>query len=285
MMTTLQTVGWLPLVACPDCGGSMEPASDAPPRCNACRRTFEAAAAGLNLLPAGEEIRTSPRAARNRLRQYFVGAVYVPHESATIRRALTRVFAALGPNDWGVNLGAAETKLHPRLLNLDIDAAPEVDVVATAYRLPFRDGSLACVVSQETFEHLADPDLAAREAARVLRPGGLFYLQTPFIIGFHSGPNDYWRFTHQGLAEILSAAGLELIETGASAGAGRALFRITVEFAATLAASLWRRLYYPAKAAAAVVCTPLRWADAIVGQPGEFNRISAGFYAIARKPG
>jgi hypothetical protein len=112
----------------------------------------------------------------------------------------------------------------------------------------------------------------------------MFYLQTPFIMGFHSGPHDYWRFSDRGLDELLTRVGLEVMEIRASVGAGTALYRIAVEFWAALAAAVWRRLYFPIKAAAAVACSPLRWFDWLLSSAGETNRICAGYFAIARKP-
>lgn len=51
--------------------------------------------------------------------------------------------------------------------------APQARFVdGNAYDLPFRDGSLDAVTCERVFQHLADPDRAAREIARVLRPGG-----------------------------------------------------------------------------------------------------------------
>jgi SAM-dependent methyltransferase len=201
-----------------------------------------------------------------------------------VRTALQVVLGVIKQHEWGLNLGSADTDLHPRLLCLDVAVSPNVNLVATADRLPLIDGSMACVVSQEVIEHLPDPLAAAREVLRVLRPGGLFYLQVPFIIGFHSGPHDYWRFTHAGVAELLDRAGFEAVEIGAAVGAGTSMYRIAVEFAATLAASLWRKLYMPAKGVAAILCAPLRLADFVAPQHSDTNRICAGFYAIARKP-
>lgn len=40
------------------------------------------------------------------------------------------------------------------------------------YDLPFPDGSVDAVTCERLFQHLEDPDRAAREIARVLRPGG-----------------------------------------------------------------------------------------------------------------
>jgi SAM-dependent methyltransferase len=195
------------------------------------------------------------------------------------------VLSVLGDSSWGLNLGSANTRIHPRMLNLDIAASENVDVVATAERLPFRENTLACVVSQEVFEHLPEPAAAAaREVLRVLQPGGLFYFQVPFVIGFHSAPHDFWRFSHRGVEHLLTAAGFEVVEIRAAVGPGTSMYRIGVEYFATLAAAVSRKLYFPAKALAAVICAPLRWTDFIAREYSDTNRIAAGFLAIAKKP-
>jgi SAM-dependent methyltransferase len=290
LVSTLQhDADWLAIAACPDCGLSIERetgAGDSIARCTGCRRVFAAVDGGINLLPDSMELRVNRAAPTGGgWRSKFVGAVYTRHNrSPNIRRALGKVIASLDAGGWGLNLGSANTRYHDRLLNLDIAASEKVDIVGTAERLPIRDNSLACVVSQEVFEHLTDPAAAAREVLRVLKPGGLFYFQVPFIIGFHSAPHDFWRFTHRGVDQLLTTAGFEVVEIGAAVGPGTSMYRISVEYFATLAAAVWRKLYFPAKALAAAICAPLRWTDFIARDYGDTNRISAGFLAIARKP-
>ncbi len=45
--------------------------------------------------------------------------------------------------------------------------------------LPFSDASFDVVVSFDVFEHIPDSDAHLREVRRVLRPGGVYLLQTP----------------------------------------------------------------------------------------------------------
>ena len=49
-------------------------------------------------------------------------------------------------------------------------------------RLPFQDGSFDLVMSHAVIEHVAEPGAYLREAFRVLRPGGLMFLETaPYL--------------------------------------------------------------------------------------------------------
>ena len=156
--------------------------------------------------------------------------------------------------------------------------------MASLESLPLRTSSLRLVVSQEVLEHLADPAAALREIARALEPGGLLYVQTPFIIGYHAAPRDYWRFTAEGLRELLENAGLAVERLEPSAAAGTGLYRVAVEYLAVCAARLHRALYLPAKACAALLCAPLRWTDPWTAGGPENDRIPGGFLALARKP-
>ncbi|UYN85596.1 MAG: class I SAM-dependent methyltransferase [Cyclobacteriaceae bacterium] len=52
-------------------------------------------------------------------------------------------------------------------------------VQSPAEQLPFPDQSFDLVHSNHVFEHLADPMAAAKEAYRVLKPGGVVFIEVP----------------------------------------------------------------------------------------------------------
>lgn len=86
------------------------------------------------------------------------------------------------------------------------------DAFAAAGAQPFRSGSMDTVVSFSVVNYLRDPSELAREAARVLRPGGIALIEFPQMEPILEPPNDYWRFTRYGAALLLEPAGLEPIE-------------------------------------------------------------------------
>ena len=83
-------------------------------------------------------------------------------------------------------------------------------------RLPFRDGAFDLVVSNDVLCHLqvADDAGAAAELARVLRPGGVLYLQLPAFERLRShhdiAVHNRHRYTGEELRHLLAGAGLRV---------------------------------------------------------------------------
>lgn len=82
------------------------------------------------------------------------------------------------------------------------------DINGDLLALPFPDGAFSGVVLTEVLEHCTDPPRAMREVFRVLRPGGLLLVTSPFCWPTHGVKGqyqDYWRFTRQGWELLLKA--------------------------------------------------------------------------------
>jgi SAM-dependent methyltransferase len=88
------------------------------------------------------------------------------------------------------------------------------DKVGDVTALPFEDEELDAIVCTEVLEHCVDPFKAVDEMHRVLKPGGLLLVTSPFIWPWHGTNNypDYWRFTDQGWQYLLRAFGSVKIE-------------------------------------------------------------------------
>ena len=67
--------------------------------------------------------------------------------------------------------------------------------------------SFDCVFSNNVFEHVPEPWLAAAETGRILKPGGLAMCLTIFSWRYHPVPGDYWRYTHSALELIFERYG------------------------------------------------------------------------------
>jgi SAM-dependent methyltransferase len=82
-----------------------------------------------------------------------------------------------------------------RYIGLDFVAGPGVDVVlADPYVFPLDSGIADAVVSSSCFEHSQFFWLTFLEALRLVKPGGVLYLNVPSNGLYHRYPFDNWRF-------------------------------------------------------------------------------------------
>lgn len=82
-----------------------------------------------------------------------------------------------------------------RYVGVDFVQGRNVDIVLdNQYQLPFADSSVDIVVSSSCFEHSAMFWVLFSDIVRILKPGGLFYLNAPSNGVFHRYPLDCWRF-------------------------------------------------------------------------------------------
>jgi SAM-dependent methyltransferase len=219
-------------------------------------------------------------------RRRFVKSVWATHNnSPQIRKTLKDRLSQLEQGSRGLNVGSGSTVLHPRLVNIDILPAPGVHVLATSEQLPFPDGVFDLVMSQEVLEHVRDPFESMREMKRVLKQAGVLYCQVPFVIGYHPGPTDFWRFTREGVCQLVEQAGLECGEVIMAVGPGTGAYRIIVEFLATVAAWIASALYLPAKGLLAIILYPLKWLDPILSGSTSADRVAGGYLVTARHRG
>jgi SAM-dependent methyltransferase len=136
-------------------------------------------------------------------------------------RALRDFLAQIPESEPVLDLGSGERRLRPKIVNLDIISAPNVDVVADGHRLPFPDGVFRAVICQSVIEHVLEPAVMIAECARVLQPGGELWLEAPFLYPIHDS-SDYYRWTLSGLRHLVSTQ-LTVVRSGALMGPSSAL--------------------------------------------------------------
>lgn len=117
----------------------------------------------------------------------------------------------------------AQLRRDPGLLCIECDCVPgaEVAVIADPRTLPFADACFDAVIVDGVLEHSVDPHCVAGEIHRVLRPGGLVYADTPFMLPVHGGAFDFQRFS--GLAHRRLFSRFREVDSGISSGPAAAL--------------------------------------------------------------
>lgn len=112
-----------------------------------------------------------------------------------------------------LHLGSGDVPSRdPRVISMDVLPCPNVDIVCEAEALPFRDASIDYVESGAVFEHLHDPWAAIAEVKRVLKPGGIFRIDTAFMQAYHGFPGHFYNMTPQAVETHL-AGDYELVES------------------------------------------------------------------------
>ncbi len=105
-------------------------------------------------------------------------------------------------------------------VGFDIYPGKNVDVVGDVHQLSsyFReDERFDIIYSSACFEHFAMPWLAAVEIAKMLKVGGIVFVETHFSYRAHERPWNFFQFSDMGLRVLFSAAlGFECIEAGMS---------------------------------------------------------------------
>jgi SAM-dependent methyltransferase len=110
--------------------------------------------------------------------------------------------------DLGCGSGARTDlcKLGYDYVGLDIFPAAGANVMGNAESLPFDTQSFELVVAASSFEHFPDPWAAAREVARVLRPGGCAVVSLSFLEPYHA--RSHFHMSHLGAEKLFCDAGL-----------------------------------------------------------------------------
>jgi SAM-dependent methyltransferase len=153
--------------------------------------------------PAADLSRTTPR-------DLFHQAVARMGPDATILEAGTRQAVVGRSTNWRQRFPSVARKNY---VMMDVEDGEDVDVVADLHCLPASMTSrFDAFIANAVFEHLARPWIAAKEIARVLKPGGLCYIDTHQTFPLHGYPSDFFRFSVEALSLVMRDAGLEVID-------------------------------------------------------------------------
>lgn len=114
---------------------------------------------------------------------------------------------------------SARTRLSKaEYVGFDFYPGNNVDVVGDAHKLSsyFKAGEQFDIIySSACFEHFAMPWLVATEMAKLLKVGGIVFIETHFSFSSHERPWNFFQFSDMGLKALFSPAmGFECIDGG-----------------------------------------------------------------------
>lgn len=200
-----------------------------------------------------------------------------------VRNGPRKILPILPDKPFLLDVGSGPERFGGEFINLDVYPFPEVDVVADASALPFRDGAVDGVVSESLLEHVADPMRVAAEMSRVLKPGGILYASAPFVHPYHASPDDFNRWTISGLKAVFPD--LEIIESGVRSGPWSAFLMflaywlgVIFSFGSKKTAPILAHIFM-------LVLGPLKYLDLLfMSMPGA-DAVAAHLYIIGKKRG
>lgn len=194
-----------------------------------------------------------------------------------------------------LNIGAGGTRQrYPNCVEFERSIFRHTDVVGDAHHLPFADDVFDQVFAFNVFEHLREPERAAAEILRVLKPGGSVVIHTAFLQALHEAPHHFYNATEFGVRNWFARFEIEKCDVSGNFGPG-----VMLGFLLNSVIQAARDGGADAAQIQDLENTTLRdwakyWAEQ-AAPPSTFyilqnlpqdlqKRVSAGFELIARKP-
>lgn len=104
------------------------------------------------------------------------------------------------PGSLFLDVGAGFSKTYySNVVTTDVGAHPTTDVICVGEDLPFESEQFDGVFCIAVLEHTKYPWQVVPEIVRVLKPGGLIYIDWPFLQPVHGYPHHYFNATPKGL--------------------------------------------------------------------------------------
>lgn len=109
-----------------------------------------------------------------------------------------------------LDIGCGSAKywsLRPDLnwLGIDVNSESKAEIIIKPNEnYPIEDNSVDAVLLSFSIEHISNLTHLLSELNRVLRNNGLIIIRCPFMYPLHDTPDDYWRFSIEGLDKLFS---------------------------------------------------------------------------------
>ena len=187
------------ILKCPVCSKNGFTFEDGKTECASCGFKINKVNSALNFISAKESIDFSIIATDNVSANTSNGYIGYPAFDHVVSRG-----------GWVLDCVAGSKQFtHPQLVQTEIAAYANIDILAVNQKLPFADDSFDLVISFDVLEHVNDPFISAEELKRVLKPGGILIADIPFLQAEHGYPHHYFNATRQGFLRLFE--GLDVL--------------------------------------------------------------------------
>ena len=181
-----------------------------------------------------------------------------------------------------LDLGSGTDASSAGTVSLDIDLFSHVGVVGSALNIPFKDESFTRIKNIAVLEHLRDPHKAVDEMYRVLKPGGYVYAVTPFLLHFHAYPDDFERYTVEGLKKLFHE--FEVVETGVRIGAGSTITTLVADWFELWTFTDNRAVNDIVRLIPLILLFPLKFFDYFLNKNPRAHEYAQALYIVCKKP-
>ncbi len=192
-----------------------------------------------------------------------------------------RFVATLEPTKLVLHAGSGTRRVGGNSVNVDLFPFPGVDIAADLTELPFKNDSFDAATCDQVLEHVPDPHVVANELHRVVKPGGLIHVASPFVFPWHPSPSDYTRWTQEGLVSLFPTC--EVMKQGVGAGPFSAMNAFLAAFLATVLCFGSRKLQGVLQYFFLVLLIPVKLFDIVFAYLPGAELCAANFYLVVRK--
>ena len=218
---------------------------------------------------------------------WFRKCISPPHPTFQSRESQNRILKFLSeeqrraPNGIRLNVGSGSRRFDSTVYNLDLFFADEVDIQGDLLHLPIKDKAVDTILCTGVLEHASDPSKGVAEIYRTLKSNGKVFFETPFIQTTHAAPEDYYRWTPEGLKILMCA--FDITNVDVVAGPASALAWQFQETMALLFSFNCEILHKIGMRVFGWLAIPISWLDMILEKKPMAWRAASGYALVAVK--
>ena len=184
-------------------------------------------------------------------------------------------------NTISVNLGSGNSKLYKDMINIDMFAYKNVDLVCDISNLPIKDNSVDIIFNIAVLEHVPYPEIVIDEIYRILKKDGIIFTLYPFIQGFHASPYDFNRKTIEGVKTLHKK--FETVDLKVAGGPTSGFLWVLQEWLAMILSFGIKPLYIAIYLILMLITFPIKFIDIILAKHPMAKNIASSFVYVGKK--